>query len=67
MSPSPGTRVRAETAFGDTVTMVAVSGPTAGRDFPIVWVCTEDEFERATADGSEPERVAWPLSALEPA
>ncbi|HEV2071513.1 MAG TPA: hypothetical protein VGR26_17125 [Acidimicrobiales bacterium] len=65
MSPKPGTTVEARNAFGEAVAMVAVTAPQAGLDFPIVWVCSPEEYERAQAAGEEPEAIAWPLDALE--
>jgi len=45
-----GDRVLATTAHGDQAPMVAMSGLTRGRDFPIIWVCLPEDFER---DGFE--------------
>lgn len=45
-----GDRVLARNAYGEEVPMVAVSGLERGRDFPIVWVCLPEDFER---DGFE--------------
>lgn len=70
MSPTPGARVQARNAFGDLILMVAVTGPEAGLDFPVVWLCSPEEYDRATAAGDEPAAIAWPLDAvttLEPA
>jgi hypothetical protein len=64
MSIEPGTLVEATTASGTKVLMRAVGSPTRGRDFPVVWVCTEQEYERAHAEGDEPDALPWPLDAL---
>ena len=65
MNIQPGARVSARTAFNEVVFMVAVSGPQAGLAFPVVWVCSQDEFDRATTAGDEPDAIAWPLDAVE--
>lgn len=65
MTPQPGTRVRVRNAYGEMVTMVALTTTQAGQDFPVVWVCLVAEFERAAAAGEEPEGIAWPLDAVE--
>jgi len=44
--------------------MVAITGPEAGKDFAVVWVCTPEEYERAVTAGEQPEGVPWPLSAV---
>jgi hypothetical protein len=31
-----------------------------GRDFPVVWVCTEAEWQRANSEGREPQGIPWP-------
>lgn len=64
MDLKPGTTVEARNAFGDVIPMVAVSAPQAGRDFPIVWVCSSEEYGRALAAGEEPEVIPWPLAAV---
>lgn len=64
MEIQPGVRLQVVTASDATVTMRALSRPVKGRDFPIVWVCTEDEYENALADGGDAEGIPWPLSAV---
>lgn len=64
MSPKPGTRVQVRNAFDDLVSMVAVTGPKAGLDFTVVWVCPPEEYARAQAAGEEPAAIPWPLSAV---
>jgi hypothetical protein len=66
MTPQPGTRVQVRNAYDETLVMVAVSAPQAGDDFPVVWVCSEEEFERASAAGDAPSAIAWPLDAVGP-
>lgn len=64
MSPKPGTPVQVRNAFGDVLPMVAVTAPQAGLDFPIVWVCSQEEYDRSQAVGEEPDAIPWPLSAV---
>lgn len=47
------------TANGGKVTMRAMRAPERGRDFPVVWVCTEDSWDSGEEDG-----VPWPLDAV---
>lgn len=44
--------------------MRAIGVPVRGRDFPVVWVCTEEEYEQALAAGEEPSGLPWPLDAV---
>ena len=44
--------------------MRAVGVPTRGRDFPVVWVCTEVEYERAVAEEDDADAIPWPLDAV---
>ena len=59
-----GTVVSAITAMGTKVTMRAVRAPEQGRDFPVVWVSTEEEFRRAVDAGDQPDALPWPLQAI---
>jgi len=34
--------------------------------FPVVWVCSEAEWEVAHAEGRKPEGMAWPLTEVTP-
>lgn len=58
-----GTLLTATTASGTHVRLRALDQPTRGRDFPVVWVCTEQEFASG-ADGLV--GIPWPLDAVEP-
>ena len=58
-----GDLVLVRTAAGTTARMRAVSKPGRGRDFPVVWVCTEQEYERVRA-GQDVEGIPWPLDAV---
>ena len=64
MAIEPGTLLEATTATGDTVLLRAISHPGKGRDFPVVWVCTEEEYERARGAGDKPDGIPWPLDAV---
>lgn len=57
---TPGTHVLARDAFGQLLKRRAVSGPVQGHDFEVVWVCREEEWEAAQAEGREPDAVPWP-------
>lgn len=58
-----GTLVEAVTASGKTVHMRALGEPTEGRDFPVVWVCTEEEFTQ-DEDRDEVQGIPWPRDAI---
>ena len=59
-----GTLLECETAGGGHVTMRALGGVVQGYDFPVVWVCTQEEYARAEAAGAEPDGIPWPASAV---
>ena len=59
-----GDLVDATTASGLTVQMRAIGKPMQGHDFPVVWLCTQDEWDRAAALGDEPDGIPWPLDAV---
>lgn len=63
MAIETGSQVEVVTASGATVRMRALGAPTRGRDFPVVWVCTEDEYEKVQA--GEIEGIPWPLDAVQ--
>jgi hypothetical protein len=70
MTIQRGTAVDVRTATGAHVRMRAMSAPVRGRDFPVVWVCTDEEYQSALNGGQEPDGIPWPLDAvqvLEPA
>lgn len=64
MTIEPGMLLEATTASGSVVLMRATGRPEKGRDFPVVWVCTEEEYERSQEAGDEPDALPWPLSAI---
>lgn len=61
MQVSPGDRVLARTAFGDEVERRAATGVQRGDKFPVVWICTEEEWKNAQAEGREPQADPWPV------
>jgi hypothetical protein len=65
MAIGVGTLVEAVTATGERVRLRAVGRPTRGRDFPVVWVCTEEEFREAEQGGHPVKGLPWPLDAVE--
>jgi hypothetical protein len=64
MNIKRGDLVEATTASKGIVRMRALGRPMQGYDFPVVWLCTEDEWARATAAHEEPDGIAWPLDAI---
>jgi len=44
--------------------MIALGPRSQGRDFPVVWVCTEAEMTDAQREGREPHGLPWPADAL---
>ena len=64
MEIEPGALLDARTASGSLVRVRAVSKPQRGRDFPVVWVCTESEYARALGVSEEPDALPWPLDAV---
>ena len=63
MAITSGMLVWVRTAGGERVPMRALSGPVKGRDFPVVWVCTEDDYAAAIG-GDESVSIPWPLNAV---
>jgi hypothetical protein len=56
----PGTKVLARSAFDELLERRAITGVEPGHDFPVVWVCPEDEWQRAQAESREPQGLPWP-------
>jgi hypothetical protein len=44
--------------------MRAMGSPMQGHDFPVLWVCTEAEWERAQSEGDDPDGLPWPVTAV---
>ncbi len=55
-----GDLVVARNALGAENERRAASGVIEGWDFPVVWVCTEEEWFRAAAEGESPEAIPFP-------
>ena len=62
MAIEAGTRVKAVTASGSTVLLRALGSPVQGRDFPVVWVCDEQEYQ--LPDNGQVKGIPWPLDAV---
>jgi hypothetical protein len=62
-----GDRVVVRTAGGQLVERRAISGQEHGRDFLVVRVCDETEWEAARRGGREPEGIPWPAEDVGPA
>jgi hypothetical protein len=56
----PGSKVLARSAFGELLPRRAVTGVIMGRDFQVVLVCSEGEWEAAHSQGRDPEGIPWP-------
>ena len=65
ISISPGTRVLVRTAFGNQLPRVAVTAPTKGHDFLVVWVCPEEEWTQAVDQDRDPDARPWPAEDVE--
>lgn len=56
----PGDRITARDAFGRENERRAITGVVVGQDFPVVWLCTDEEWETAGKEGREPEGIPFP-------
>ena len=63
----PGMAVTVRTADGKELARVAVSGVVDGADFPVVWVCSEEEWAAAHGSGNVPTALPWPAEDVRPA
>jgi hypothetical protein len=64
MDIQPGILLEATTATGEHVHLRAISAAVQGRDFAVVWVCSDQEYERALSAGDDPDGIPWPLDAV---
>lgn len=64
-SISYGDLVVATDAEGIPLPKRALGGITQGVDFPVVWVCREEEWEAAQQQGRDPEGVPWPAEDVQ--
>ena len=65
MEIKPGDLLTVRTATGKSLSRRAVTGVQPGSSFPVVWVCTDEEWNRALAEGREPQSIPWPVDAVE--
>jgi len=61
----PGARVLARTSSDRMLNRRAITGIVQGMDFPVVWVCPENEWQAARTDGRPPDALPWPASAVQ--
>lgn len=62
-----GSKVVVETAYGDEIERRALSGVEEGEAFPVIWVCTEEEWLKARTNGGEAKGTPWPVDHVRPA
>ena len=53
-------QVMALTADNQELPRRAVTEVVDGADFPVVWICTEEEWNAARDEGRRPEAWPWP-------
>jgi hypothetical protein len=58
-----GDRVLVRSAFNEWLERRALSEEMQGKDFPVIWVCTEAEWQHA-AGGHDVDRVPWPADEV---
>ena len=46
--------------------MRALGAPVRGAKFPVVLICSEEEFTRSENEGGETDSQYWPLDDLRP-
>ena len=61
-----GQRVLARTSASKLLPRRAVTEVVPGDDFPIVWICREEEWELAERERRSPQAVPWPANAVQP-
>jgi hypothetical protein len=64
MQYTRGDHVTVTTADGSSVLMRALGPVRRGRDFLVLWVATEDEWDRAQHEDTEPDGLPWPAEAV---
>jgi hypothetical protein len=52
--------VQARAFDGEHLERVAMTTVVDGDDFPVVWVCREEEWAAARAEVRDPEGIPWP-------
>lgn len=63
---SKGLPVRVRDVHGHWLERIALDGVVEGRDFPVVWACRREEWERASRAGEEPIGAPWPAEDVAP-
>lgn len=61
-----GLKVVVTTAFGDELEKRAVTEVETGDRFPVVRVCSEDEWIAASTEQRAPRSTAWPAQDVRP-
>jgi hypothetical protein len=68
-----GDHVWAKDAAGELLPRRAVTGEINGYDFPVVWVCREEDYEESLRHTYPPERgdfsapgMPWPIEDVRP-
>jgi hypothetical protein len=56
-----GMRVTVRSADNRRLARRAVTGEVEGDDFPVIWVCREEEWEAAMAEDRPPIAIPWPV------
>lgn len=63
----PGMKVIAHSSFNGDLERRAVSSVVDGHDFPVVWVCTEEEWSASqAAEEQKPDAIPWPAEDVRP-
>jgi hypothetical protein len=62
-----GDQVLARTALGQRLSRRALGGVVMGKDFKVVWVCSEEEWQEAQRQHREPQGWAWPAEDVQAA
>jgi hypothetical protein len=61
----PGVKVLARAYDGELLERVAMTEVIDGDDFPVVWVCREDEWEGAHEEHRDADGLPWPAEDVE--
>lgn len=60
-----GQRVKVKTAFGDYREKRAVTGKLRGESFYVVYLCSDEEWNKAIQESREPISSPWPAEDIE--
>jgi hypothetical protein len=60
----PGVKVHAQARDGQLLERTAMTGVIDGDDFPVVWVCRDEEWDVSQREGREPEGLPWPVDSV---